>query len=81
MTGTTEPMIKSGKQDLTPGLAGYREEVQMEQEKRIPILSIDIQIRFRGGIYEFSLARVLKWLGAFAIVGLRIYRALHGASS
>ncbi len=53
----------------------------MEQEKRIPILSIDIQIRFRGALYEISLARVLKWLGAFAIVGLRLYRSLHGASS
>ena len=51
----------------------------MEQEKRNPILSIDIQIRFRGAIYEFSFTRALKWLGAFAIIGLRVYRALHGA--
>jgi len=51
----------------------------MEQEKRIPILSIDVQIRFRGALYEISLARLLKWLGAFAIVGLRLYRSLHGA--
>ena len=53
----------------------------MEQEKRNPILSVDIQIRFRGAIYEFSFTRALKWLGAFAIIGLRVYRALHGAPS
>jgi hypothetical protein len=53
----------------------------MEQEKRIPILSVDIQIQFRGALYEFSFTRVLKWLGAFAMVGLRLYRALHGAPS
>ena len=81
MTGTTKPRIASGKKDLTFGLAGYREEVQMEQEKRIPILSIDIQIRFRGVIYEFSFTRVMKWLGAFVIVGLRLYRSLYGTPS
>lgn len=53
----------------------------MEQEKRNPILSIDIQIRFRGALYEISFTRVLKWLGTFAIVGLRLYRSLHDAPS
>ena len=51
----------------------------MEQEKRNPILSMDIQIRFRGALYEFSVVRALKWLGACVIVGLRLYRSLHGA--
>jgi hypothetical protein len=53
----------------------------MEQEKRNPIFSIDIQIRLRGAVYEFSFSRALKWLGAIAIIGLRMYRALHGAPS
>ncbi len=53
----------------------------MEQEKRVPILSIDIQIRFRGAIYELSFTRALKWLGACVIIGLRLYRALHGVPS
>jgi len=53
----------------------------MEQEKRIPILSVDIQIRFRGALYEISFTRVLKWLLAFAIFALRFYRSLHDAPS
>lgn len=53
----------------------------MEQEKRVPILSIDIQICFRGALYEINVTRVLKWLGTLAIVGLRLYRSLHEASS
>ena len=59
MTGTTKPRIASGKKDLTFGLAGYREEVQMDQEKRNPILSIDLQIRLRGAVYEINLARCI----------------------
>ena len=51
----------------------------MDQEKRVPILSIDIQIRFRGALYEINLTRLLKWLGALTVVGLRVYRALHNA--
>jgi hypothetical protein len=52
----------------------------MEQEKRIPILSIDIQIRVRGAIYEFSLAKILKRLVTMAVIGLRLYRSLHGVA-
>jgi hypothetical protein len=80
MTGTTKPRIASGKKDLTFGLAGYREEVQMDQEKRNPILSIDLQIRLRGAVYEINLTRVLKWLGVLVVAGLRIYRSWYGAS-
>ena len=53
----------------------------MDQEKRNLILSIDFQIRFRGTIYEFNFTRLLKWLGPLAIIGLRLYRSLHGAAS
>lgn len=53
----------------------------MDQEKRSPILSIDIQIRFHGALYEMNATRVLKWLGALAIVGLRLYRSFHDASN
>ncbi len=53
----------------------------MEQEKRVPILSIDIQIRLRGTVYEISLTRVLKWLAGFGLLGIRLYRAFHGATS
>ena len=53
----------------------------MDQEKRIPILSIDIQIRLRGALYEISFMRVLKWLGTLAFVGARLCRLLHNAPS
>lgn len=81
MTGTTKPRIASGKKDLTFGLAGYREEVQMDQEKRNPILSIDVRVRFRGAIYRIDLARILKWAGALLVLGIRLYRTIHGAPS
>ena len=53
----------------------------MEQERRDPIFSIDIQIRFRGALYEFRLANLLKWAVGLIVVAARIYRHLHGPAS
>ena len=53
----------------------------MDQEKRNPILSIDVRVRFRGAIYRIDLARILKWAGALLVLGIRLYRTIHGAPS
>ena len=52
----------------------------MDQEKRNPILSIDLQIRLRGEVYEIDLTRVLKWVTFLALAGLRLYHSWHAAS-
>lgn len=53
----------------------------MEQEKRNRFITIEIKVRFGRAQFEFRLSNWLKWLGAAVVLGLRIYRALHGGSS
>lgn len=48
----------------------------MEQETKIPILEIDVRIRFRGALYEIRPMRALKWLAALVVVGIRVYYQL-----
>jgi len=48
----------------------------MEQERN-PILSIDIQVRFRGAIYKFDITRVLKWLLPLIVVGAKGLSLYH----
>lgn len=51
----------------------------MGQEKRNPIISIDLQIRLRSVVYEVDLARVLKWCVTLTVIFARLYRWwLHG---
>lgn len=50
--------------------------------KQLPnkaLLIIDIQIHFRGVVYELRLSNILKWLGAFVVIGTGIYRRFYGS--
>lgn len=53
----------------------------MEQEKRNPIFSIDLTIRFRSAVYQIDVAKILKWVGVLVVVGIRLYRQLRLSDS
>lgn len=69
MTNRLQPEIEARKSAPTP--VGSPKETQI----RSPLLSVDLQIRLRGELYELNLARLLKWVALLAVAAMRIYRA------
>ncbi len=61
-----------------PFAFGREREVQMVRKKPHQILAIDLQVRFRGAVYEFEFTRALKWIGALILVGIRFWRFIRG---
>lgn len=53
----------------------------MKQGKRILFLSIDLHIRVRGTAFQIGLVRLLKWLAAIVVIGIRLYVAMQHPTS
>lgn len=53
----------------------------MLPKKRKLNFSIDLKIRIQTEGNGSRLMLILKWLGAFAILAIRLYQALHAATS
>lgn len=50
-----------------------------KKQTNAAFLTIDIQIRFRGEVYELRLTNILKWLSALIIIGANLYHRFRGA--